>query len=105
GVEGLAWAYSIAYLVAALVAWRTLAKHVRGGLRAELLVPVIGRALVAAAAMGVALWLARDLVGSEDGWGAIVRLAFAGAAGLVVYFATLIGLGGMDARRRTLPWR
>lgn len=104
GVEGLAWAYSISYLVAAVVAWRTLASLVRGGLRSELLVPVIGRALVSAVVMGIALWLARDLVGSEHGWGAILRLGVAGVIGLAVYFATLIGLGGMDPRRRTAPW-
>jgi putative peptidoglycan lipid II flippase len=104
GVPGLAWAYSISYLVAAVVSWRTLARMVPGGLRSELLTPVIARALVAALVMGVTMWLARDLAGGENGWAAITRLAVAGFLGLVVYGATLIGLGGMDPRRRALPF-
>ena len=104
GVVGLAWSYSIAYLVLAVVTWFTLDRLVRGGLRGDLLVPVFGRAIVAAGVMAVAMWLARDLVGTDDGWGAIVRLAVASAIGLVVYAAVLIGLGGMNPRTRTLPW-
>jgi putative peptidoglycan lipid II flippase len=103
GVTGLAWAYSISYLVAAVVSWRALERVVRGGLRSDLLLPVLGRALTAAGVMGVAMWLGRDLAGSPDGWGAIVRLAVAGSIGLAVYTATLLGLGGMDPRRSTLP--
>jgi putative peptidoglycan lipid II flippase len=105
GVPGLAWAYSISYLVAAVVSWAVLERVVRGGLRTDLLVPVILRALVAAVAMGVTMWLAGDLVGGESGWAAIVRLIVAGLLGAVVYVATLIGLGGMDPHRRTLPLR
>jgi putative peptidoglycan lipid II flippase len=103
GVAGLAWSYSIAYLVTALVAWSTLSRHVRGGLRGDLLLPVIGRALIASGAMALVLWLARDLVGTDSGWGAITRLVVAGGLGLIAYFATLIGLGGMDPRRSALP--
>jgi putative peptidoglycan lipid II flippase len=103
GVAGLAWSYSIAYLVAALVAWSTLSRRVRGGLRGDLLLPVIGRALIAAGVMAVVLWLSRDLVGTDSGWGAITRLVVAGGLGLIAYFATLIGLGGMDPHRSALP--
>jgi putative peptidoglycan lipid II flippase len=103
GVVGLAWAYSIAYLVAAVVAWRTLSTRVSGGLGTDRLQPVLARAVVAAAVMALALWLARDLAGSDDGAGAIVRLAVAGSIGAAVYFATLIGLGGMDPRRPARP--
>jgi putative peptidoglycan lipid II flippase len=103
GVPGLAWAYTVSYLVAAIVSWRALTRVVRGGLRGDLLVPVLARAAIAAVAMGCTLWLARDLAGSDDGWGAIPRLAVAGALGLAVYLATLIGLGGMDPRRSALP--
>jgi peptidoglycan biosynthesis protein MviN/MurJ (putative lipid II flippase) len=105
GVTGLAWAYSISYLVAAVLSWRALSRVVPSGLRTDLLTPVLGRALLAALTMGVTCWLARDLAGSEDGWGAIVRLVVAGGIGVVVYFATLVGLGGMDPRRPTFPWR
>jgi putative peptidoglycan lipid II flippase len=103
GVAGLAWSYSIAYLVLAVVTWRTLDRRVRGGLRGDLLVPVFARALVAAVVMAFAMWLARDLVGADDGWGAIVRLVAAGSIGLVVYAAVLVGLGGLDPRTRTFP--
>jgi putative peptidoglycan lipid II flippase len=105
GVPGLAWAYSVSYLVAAVVSWRALGRVVQGGLRTDLLVPVIGRALVAAVAMGITCWLARDLAGSESGWGAIVRLFVAGGLGALVYLATLIGLGGMNPRRSAVPGR
>ena len=104
GVAGLAWAYSISYLVAAVVSWRALGHAVRGGLRSDLLVPVLARAAIAALVMGLALWLGRDLAGSDTGWGAIVRLAAAGTIGLAVYVATLVGLGGMDPHRPALPW-
>lgn len=104
GVTGLAWAYSIAYLVLAVITWIVLNGQIPGGLRGEMLVPVLGRALVAAAAMGFAMWLARDMAGSDDGLGAIVRLAVASIIGLGVYGAVLIGLGGMDPRTSTLPW-
>jgi putative peptidoglycan lipid II flippase len=104
GVAGLAWAYSVSYVVAALLAWRSLSHHVGGGLRGELLVPVIGRALVAAGVMGFSLWLARDLVGGETGLGGVARLLTAGSIGAVVYFATLIALGGMTPRTVTWPW-
>jgi putative peptidoglycan lipid II flippase len=104
GVPGLAWAYSFAYLVAAVLAWRALDRRVPGGLRGETLVPVIGRALVSALVMAVAMWAGRDLVGTSSGWGAVARLAVAGGIGLIVYFATLIGLGGLDPRTSTWPW-
>jgi putative peptidoglycan lipid II flippase len=105
GVPGLAWAYSISYSVAAVYSWIALGRTVRGGLRSDLLLPVLGRAAVAALVMGVTAWLAKDLAGGESGWAAIVRLGVAGALALVVYLATLAGLGGMDPRRRTLPGR
>jgi putative peptidoglycan lipid II flippase len=103
GVTGLAWAYSIAYLVSALLAWVSLSRHFGGGLRGDLLAPVIGRAVAAALVMGYALWLARDLVGAETGWGGVARLIVAGTIGAVVYFGTLIGLGGLTARTLTWP--
>jgi putative peptidoglycan lipid II flippase len=104
GVAGLAWAYSLAYGIAAVLAWRALDKAVPGGLRSRLLRQPLARALVAASAMGVTLWLARDLVGSDTGWGAVARLVVAGSIGSVVYFATLIALGGLDPHTPTAPW-
>jgi putative peptidoglycan lipid II flippase len=104
GVSGLAWAYSLSYLVAAVVSWQSLAHAVRGGLRTDLLLPVLGRAAAAALVMALALWLGRDLAGSDTGWGAIIRLAVVGTLGLGVYLATLVGLGGMNPHRPTLPW-
>jgi putative peptidoglycan lipid II flippase len=104
GVTGLAWAYSISYLVAATLAWRALDRRVPGGLGGGRLAPVLRRAAVATAVMAVALWLARDLAGSEAGWGAVVRLAVAGTIGALAYFGTLIGLGGMDPRAAAPPW-
>jgi putative peptidoglycan lipid II flippase len=86
GVVGLAWSFSIAYLISAVLAWWTLDVRLHHALRTELLLPVLFRIAVAGGAMALTCWLSRDLVGTASGLGVLVRLAFSGGLGLAVYF-------------------
>jgi putative peptidoglycan lipid II flippase len=103
GVVGLAWSFSIAYLISAVLAWWTLDVRLHHALRTELLLPVLFRIAVAGGAMALTCWLSRDLVGTASGLGVLVRLAFSGGLGLAVYFAVLGGLGGLNAVNTTFP--
>jgi putative peptidoglycan lipid II flippase len=101
---GLAWAFSLSYIGAAVLTWFKLDNAVRGGLRLELLAPGLVRAFVAALPMAVAVWAivgAMDPVTVIDG---IEALLVAGVIGGACYFATLGALGGMRPRR-ALPAR
>ncbi len=96
---GLAWAFSLSYIGAAIITWFKLDKAVRGGLRLELLAPGVARAFIAAVPMAVAVWAAvgaLDPVSVLDG---VKALVVAGIFGGVCYFATLAALGGMIPRR------
>jgi putative peptidoglycan lipid II flippase len=97
GVKGLAWAFSLAYIVAALVAHRVLSLW-SGGLHGTTMVRGLARLALAGAATAFAAWAARD---SITGAGAALfgRLAFATAVILVVYTLLLAGLGLLDANR------
>jgi putative peptidoglycan lipid II flippase len=103
GVVGLAWAFSLAYLVSAVIAWWMLDVRLHHALRTELLLSVLFRIGVAGGAMAIACWASRDLVGSPEGLGVLPRLAVSGGLGLAVYFAVLTGLGGLNAMNTTFP--
>jgi hypothetical protein len=101
GVEGLAWAFSLAYLVAALIAHRVLSLWARG-LHGSTMLQGLARLALAGAATAVAAWAARDSI-TGSGVALIGRLAFATTVILVVYVLLLAGLGLLDATRaRTL---
>ncbi len=96
---GLAWAFSLSYIGAAVLTWFKLDKAVRGGLRVELLAPGVLRAFIAAVPMSIAVWAvvgAMDPVTVIDGLEALI---VAGVLGGACYFATLAALGGMAPRR------
>jgi putative peptidoglycan lipid II flippase len=101
GVEGLAWAFSIAYILAAVVAHRVLSLW-SGGLQGSTMTRGLSRLALVAAGTAIAAWAARDsIVGS--GAALFGRLAFATAVILVVYVLLLAALGLLDANRvRTL---
>jgi putative peptidoglycan lipid II flippase len=96
---GLAWAFSLSYLVAAVIAWTKLDASVRGGLRAELLLPGVARALVAALVMGVAAWAVVDVIDPEGIVASLGSLFVASVIGAACYLGTLAGLGGMAPHR------
>ena len=105
GATGLAWAFSLSYIAAALLTWARLDQVVRGGLRLELLLPGLSRAFAAALPMAVAVWAITDAVDADGGIDALVSLAAAALVGGFCYLATLAGLGGMNPRRNTTPPR
>ena len=101
GVKGLAWSFSIAYLLSALLAYWVLSQW-SGGLQGSTLVRGLARLGLIAFCTAIAAWAARDNI---DGTGAALfgKLAFAAAAIVAIYIMLLAGLGLLDARRaRTL---
>ncbi|MBK5221918.1 MAG: murein biosynthesis integral membrane protein MurJ [Acidimicrobiia bacterium] len=103
GVRGLAGAYSLAYLVAAVLAVRALSRAAGGlGLRAAA-GPLL-RMGVAAVACGAAAWLAAELVGPAA---PIVRVAVGVPAGAVAYGALLVvfRVEEVDTARRMVAGR
>jgi putative peptidoglycan lipid II flippase len=83
-VQGLAFAYSAAYLVTAVIAFAALRRRV-GRLEGRRLATSTGKMAVAAAVMGLVAWLATRSIGAPAGSGAIVRLFVGVLTGVVVY--------------------
>jgi putative peptidoglycan lipid II flippase len=88
GVLGLGLAFSIAYLVSALLALQVMSYKVRG-FPVRTLLAAIGRMLVAALVMAEVLWLVARAVGANAGLEALLRVTVAGVAGLVAYVVVL----------------
>ena len=103
GSQGLAFSYSIAYMVAAVVAFAALRRRV-GPIGGRGIARSTGRVAVATAAMGGVAWLAVHAVGEPTGSGAIVRLLAGVLAGLVVYGAAVLFLkvDEVDSLRKRL---
>jgi putative peptidoglycan lipid II flippase len=89
GVQGLAFAYSAAYVVAAAVTFLALRRRV-GRLEGRRLAATTARIAAATAIMGIAAYLASRAVGSPTGGGAVVRLVVGVVVGVVVYGACLL---------------
>jgi putative peptidoglycan lipid II flippase len=103
GVQGLAFSYSVAYLVAALVAFVALRRRV-GRLDGRRMAVSMGRMTAAAGVMGLVVWLASRAVGSPTGGGAIVRMVVGVLVGVIVYGGgvLLLRVEEVDALRRRL---
>jgi putative peptidoglycan lipid II flippase len=101
GVKGLAWSFTIAYLLSALVAYAVLSQWARG-LKGTMLVRNLSRLALIALLTTIAARAARDnIVGS--GVALFGRLGFASVVILAVYAMLLAGLGLLDPKRaRTL---
>lgn len=91
GVVGLAIAFAVAYLVAAMWALQILGYKV-SGLPTRAIAAALARMLLAAILMGEAVWVIARLVGGDTGWAAIVRLTAATLGGVIVYLAVLAAL-------------
>ena len=89
GVQGLAFSYSAAYTIAAIVAFAALRRRV-GRLEGRRLAVTTGKIAIAAGVMGVVTWGASRAVGSPTGGGAVVRLVVGVLVGVVVYGAGLL---------------
>jgi putative peptidoglycan lipid II flippase len=88
GVPGLAWSFTVAYVVAAVLAVRVLAWKVRG-LQLRPLVVAFVRVGVPAAVAGEVAWLAGRAVGADTGGGAALRVAVGTVAGSAAYIVGL----------------
>lgn len=91
GVQGLALAYAGAYSIAAVVAVVLLRRRI-GGMDGRRTLPALAKIAVAAAVMGVAVVVARELVGSNAGLGAVARTVAGVVVGAAVYLGALYAL-------------
>lgn len=91
GVQGLGLAYALAYTVGAVLALAALRRRL-GGLDGRRTLASVGRMVVAAAVMAVAVWAATRAVGGDSGSEAVVRTLVGVAVGLVVYGGALLAL-------------
>jgi putative peptidoglycan lipid II flippase len=97
GVRGLAWSFSLAYLLSAFLAYWLLSKW-SGGLQGSTMLRGLVRLGLTAFCTAVAAWAARDhIVGA--GAGLFARLAFISAAIVAIYATSLAGFGLVDAKR------
>jgi putative peptidoglycan lipid II flippase len=101
GVKGLAWSFTIAYWLSALLAYWVLSLW-SGGLQGSTLGRGFTRLTQVASCTAIAAWAARDnIIGS--GAALFGRLGFASAIILVIYLLLLKALGLLDSvRARTL---
>jgi len=88
GVPGLAWSFTVAYVIAAAMALRVLDWKVRG-LQLRRLVASFVRVGVAAGVAGEVAWLAGRTVGADEGAVAAVRVLVGTVAGAAAYLAGL----------------
>jgi hypothetical protein len=101
GVKGLAWSFTIAYLLSALLAYWVLSLW-SGGLQGSTLLRGLSRLALVVSCTSIAAWAARDnIVGS--GAALFGRLGFATAVVVGIYALLLAAFGLLDsARARTL---
>jgi putative peptidoglycan lipid II flippase len=95
GVPGLAWSFTVAYVLAAALAVRVLTWKVPGLALRELLAG-IARLAVAGAVTAEVAWLASRTVGSDTGVGAWLRLVVGATAGLATYAASITWLAAPE---------
>jgi putative peptidoglycan lipid II flippase len=98
GVQGLAFGYSVAYTVAAVIALAALRRRV-GGIGGRALADPVLRIAAAASVMGIAVWLASRSIGADSGTGAFTRLAVGVVVGVAVFGAGLVVLRVDDVRQ------
>ncbi|MFM7870860.1 MAG: murein biosynthesis integral membrane protein MurJ, partial [Actinomycetota bacterium] len=87
-VLGLGIAFSISYFVGALVALFVL-RSKEPLLPVSRIIGALVRMLAASAMMAVVVWLSIAAVGSDDGIGAIAKVALGSVVGIVVYVGSL----------------
>jgi putative peptidoglycan lipid II flippase len=97
GVYGVAFSYSAAYLIAAVIALAVLRGRV-GRLGGTELLSAFTRIVAATAIMAGAVWLASRAVGADHGRGAVTRVAVGVLVGAVVYAAAALALRVDDLR-------
>ncbi len=107
GVRGLAFAFALAYVIGAMVAFDVVRRRL-GGLRLGELAGCAVRVVIASAAMGTAAYGASDFVSSiadsQTHLGASVRVGAAVTVGVTVYAAVgrLVGVSEIASAARGL---
>jgi putative peptidoglycan lipid II flippase len=101
GVRGLALSLSVAYTVAAVLAYLTL-RHWFGAIGTSEVWSPLWRVVVATIPMGAVVLVVSNLSGSTSFTALLARLVAAGVCGVVVFVAVVIALGRRhETRRRT----
>jgi putative peptidoglycan lipid II flippase len=97
GVQGVAFSYSVAYLVAAVLALAVLRRRV-GRLGGTELVSAFARIVAATTVMAAAVWATSRAVGADRGTGAVTRVVVGVLVGTVVYAVAALALRVDDLR-------
>ena len=97
GVFGLGLAFSIAYLVSALVALLVL-ESTEVDIKLSELAFNIARIAFAAGAMTCAVWFTTQYIGSDAGLGALTRVVVGTLVGVATYVVALSALGEKTMR-------
>ena len=97
GAQGLALAYAGAYSAAGLLSVFVLRRRI-GGLDGRRTLSSIGRMVLAAGVMAGAVLVARELVGSDEGLGAVARTTAGVVIGAAVYLGALYALRLQELR-------
>ncbi len=87
-VLGLGIAFSISYFIGALIALFVL-RTKEAEFPVYAILWALARMLLASAMMAVIVWLSLSAVGSDDGVGAIIKVAVGSVVGVVVYVGSL----------------
>jgi len=87
-VLGLGIAFSISYFIGALVALFVL-RTKQSDFPVYAILAALARMLLASAIMATIVWLSLRAIGSNDGLGAILKIAVGSIVGVVVYVGSL----------------
>jgi putative peptidoglycan lipid II flippase len=87
-VLGLGIAFSVSYVIAAIAALYVLKLKVRGFSALEVLLG-LARLVIAAASMGIVMWVVLRPIGANSGGGALVKLVVGSAVGVLTYIGAL----------------
>lgn len=90
GVAGMAWAFSISYVLAFALAVVSLRNKLRGALVLADLGASMLRILAASVVTAEATWMVGQLFGSDGGAGAVLRLVTGTIGGVAAYLASLV---------------
>ncbi len=88
GVQGLAWSFALAYIVAAVLTFVVLGRRL-GGFPARPTFNGLWRPMIAAVVMGEVVWLLTRTMGADEGRGALARLLAGTLIGVVLYLGLL----------------
>ncbi|MTA27901.1 MAG: murein biosynthesis integral membrane protein MurJ [Actinobacteria bacterium] len=87
-VLGLGIAFSVSYVVAAIAALYVLKVKVRGFSALDVLLG-LARLVIAAASMGIVMWVVLRPIGANSGGGALVKIVVGSAVGVLTYIGAL----------------